>query len=63
MTQTEQTKMLTGAYVLLCDFYETIHSMLEGDHPSAKALDNWLTLYERMTPSLADVENVEGVPV
>ena len=56
MTQSEQTKMLSSAYALLCEFQDVIHTQLEGDHQMANSVDVWLTLYEQMERHQAATE-------
>lgn len=43
----QQGQMLEAAYLLLCEFQDTINNSVEGDHPKADAVDRWLTLYEK----------------
>jgi hypothetical protein len=56
---------LASAYLLLCEFQETIENSLEGQHPSSVYVDAWLTRYEKAMEMSANLEAamIEGVPV
>ena len=47
MTPEQQEDMVRAAYALLLEFQLVIDEVLSGHH-SAKAVDRWLTLYEKM---------------
>lgn len=42
------TSMLEGAYALMLAFQETISHALDGDHPDAEEVEQWLKHYEQM---------------
>lgn len=56
---------LEGAYQLICEFQITIDNALEGDHPMNRAVDRWLTWYEKASGTSANLEAamIEGHPV
>lgn len=44
----DDNDLLSEAYDLLCDFEDTVNKALEGDHPQARQLTQWLTRYEKL---------------
>ena len=49
LTALEAQVMVARAYVLLQEFQKVIGAALEGDHPEAEAVENWLKRYEEGT--------------
>lgn len=56
---------LDTAYQMLCEFQILIDNALDGDHQMSKAIDYWLTWYEKASGTSAnlDAAMIEGVPV
>lgn len=48
---TELARELDAAYGLLLEFWNTVESSMEGDHPAKERLDGWLTRFEQSRPT------------
>jgi hypothetical protein len=61
----EALDALDTAYQLLCEFQITIDQSLEGDHPLVAPIDRWLTWYEKVSGTSANLSQamIEGHPV
>jgi hypothetical protein len=49
LTALEAQVMVARAYALIKEFQKVIATSLEGDHPEAEAVENWLSRYEEAT--------------
>lgn len=46
LSDPETESFLSEAYGLLLEFWETVETGSEGDHPARDRLDSWLSRYE-----------------